>query len=158
MTSRNPILNTLPRPIFVTFYSFKGGVGRTMALANVAAILAGRGRRVLMIDFDLEAPGLTLLARKELAAMPDQNSAGLVELVHDFLSDPDGSPLSDSQNQASFRDHYVCSLPIPEHVQKAEGGCLDLMPCGRLDDTYERRLHQIQFDRLYQEGVGKPLF
>ena len=41
---------------FVTFDSFKGGVGRTMALINVAAILAGRGRRVLMIDFDLEAP------------------------------------------------------------------------------------------------------
>ena len=41
---------------FVTFYSFKGGVGRTMALINAAAILAGRGRRVLMIDFDLEAP------------------------------------------------------------------------------------------------------
>ena len=43
---------------WVTFYSYKGGVGRTMALANVAAILAKQGRRVLLIDFDLEAPGL----------------------------------------------------------------------------------------------------
>ena len=30
----------------VTFYSFKGGVGRSMALVNVAAELAARGRRV----------------------------------------------------------------------------------------------------------------
>jgi Novel STAND NTPase 1 len=41
-----------------TFYSFKGGVGRSMALANVADILAKQGLSVLMIDFDLEAPGL----------------------------------------------------------------------------------------------------
>jgi hypothetical protein len=42
----------------VTFYSYKGGVGRTMALANVATLLAQRGQRVLVVDFDLEAPGL----------------------------------------------------------------------------------------------------
>lgn len=41
-----------------TFYSFKGGVGRSMALANVAEFLCRRGLKVLMVDFDLEAPGL----------------------------------------------------------------------------------------------------
>ena len=42
----------------VTFYSFKGGTGRTMALANVAWILAANGLRVLVADWDLESPGL----------------------------------------------------------------------------------------------------
>lgn len=42
----------------VTFYSFKGGVGRTMALANVAFLAAHGGLRVLMMDWDLDAPGL----------------------------------------------------------------------------------------------------
>jgi ActR/RegA family two-component response regulator len=42
----------------VTFYSYKGGVGRTMALANVAYLLAANGQNVLAVDFDLEAPGL----------------------------------------------------------------------------------------------------
>lgn len=42
----------------VTFYSFKGGTGRTMAMANVAWILATNGKRVLVMDWDLEAPGL----------------------------------------------------------------------------------------------------
>ena len=41
-----------------TFYSYKGGVGRSMALAGVAHLLAQRGLRTLAIDFDLEAPGL----------------------------------------------------------------------------------------------------
>jgi cellulose biosynthesis protein BcsQ len=42
----------------VTFYSFKGGVGRTMSLVNVGVALAAKGRRVLLVDFDLEAPGI----------------------------------------------------------------------------------------------------
>lgn len=41
-----------------TFYSYKGGVGRSMALANIAVLLAQRGLRVLAVDWDLEAPGL----------------------------------------------------------------------------------------------------
>jgi Mrp family chromosome partitioning ATPase len=42
----------------LTFYSYKGGTGRSMSLANIAWILAMNGHRVLMIDWDLEAPGL----------------------------------------------------------------------------------------------------
>jgi hypothetical protein len=49
----------MPFPYIFTFYSFKGGVGRSMALMNVAYTLAGRGRHVLMVDMDLEAPGLS---------------------------------------------------------------------------------------------------
>lgn len=46
-------------PFVVTFYSFKGDVGRSTSLALVANILANRGYRIVMIDFDLEAPGLS---------------------------------------------------------------------------------------------------
>ena len=42
----------------VTFYSYKGGVGRSFLLANVGATLSRWGYRVLCVDFDLEAPGL----------------------------------------------------------------------------------------------------
>ena len=45
-------------PAVVAFYGFKGGAGRTMALAHVAMLLADRGLRVAALDFDLEAPGL----------------------------------------------------------------------------------------------------
>ena len=44
--------------MILTLYSFKGGVGRSMALANLAELYYQRGLRVLIIDFDLEAPGL----------------------------------------------------------------------------------------------------
>jgi len=42
----------------VTFYSFKGGTGRSTALVNVAVEMVKSGLRVLVVDFDLEAPGL----------------------------------------------------------------------------------------------------
>ena len=44
----------------VTFYSYKGGVGRTLALLNVGAELARSGHRVVCVDLDLEAPGFGL--------------------------------------------------------------------------------------------------
>ena len=47
--------------LVVTFYSFKGGVGRTTLATNIAVRLAEREQRVLLVDFDLEAPGLTYL-------------------------------------------------------------------------------------------------
>lgn len=44
---------------FITFYSYKGGVGRTSALVNSALLRAISGDRVVIIDFDLEAPGVS---------------------------------------------------------------------------------------------------
>ena len=40
----------------ITFYSFKGGMGRTTALAGVALCLVKQGKNVLMVDTDIEAP------------------------------------------------------------------------------------------------------
>ena len=62
----------MPFPYIFTFYSFKGGVGRSMALMNVAYTLAGWGRHVLVVDMDLEAPGLSgFLHRSEELAAPE---------------------------------------------------------------------------------------
>ncbi|MEZ5589270.1 MAG: tetratricopeptide repeat protein [Gammaproteobacteria bacterium] len=56
----------------VTFYSFKGGVGRSMALANIAVLLARAGKKVLCVDWDLEAPGLDHYLRSVPRAQPTQ--------------------------------------------------------------------------------------
>ena len=66
----------------VTFYSYKGGVGRTLALANVAVCLVRWGYRVLCIDWDLEAPGLHLYFKSTV--QPDSTPSGLVDLVDIF--------------------------------------------------------------------------
>lgn len=43
----------------LTFFGIKGGVGRSTALVAAARHLAERGHRVLVVDLDLESPGLT---------------------------------------------------------------------------------------------------
>jgi WD40 repeat protein/MinD-like ATPase involved in chromosome partitioning or flagellar assembly len=45
------------RPAVFTFYSYKGGVGRTLLAANMAVALARQGKTLLW-DLDVEAPGL----------------------------------------------------------------------------------------------------
>src|SRR5258708_34998454 len=75
---------TRPPAQITTFYSYKGGTGRTMLLANVAWILAAAGKRVLVIDWDLEAPGLhryfaPFLIDKELTSTP-----GVIDLVTEY--------------------------------------------------------------------------
>ncbi len=61
----------------VTFYSYKGGIGRTFALANIIALLSLWGYEVLCIDWDLEAPRLHLYFKSWLQQGKD---CGLVEI------------------------------------------------------------------------------
>jgi Mrp family chromosome partitioning ATPase len=69
--------------IVCTFYSYKGGVGRSMAVANVAALLAQWGRKVLVVDWDLEAPGLDRYFQKFISGS-GRRSDGIVDLFEAF--------------------------------------------------------------------------
>src|SRR4051812_3785688 len=69
------------KPRIVTFYSYKGGTGRSMALANVAWILAANGKRVAVIDWDLEAPGLHRYLHPYLRDPELRDSSGVIEFV-----------------------------------------------------------------------------
>ncbi len=75
-----------------SFYSFKGGVGRTVGLLNVGWHLARRGRWVALLDLDLEAPGLSsacLLEESRGVWVPPEPSAGFCELVQEFQEHSD---------------------------------------------------------------------
>src|SRR5215471_12773939 len=67
----------------ISFYSFKGGVGRSMAVANIAALLSKSAGRVLVIDWDLEAPGLHKFFMSEDDSLKTsiQTSPGIVDLL-----------------------------------------------------------------------------
>jgi len=56
------VLDTTNNPdetAIVSFYSFKGGVGRSTALAAVAMLLSAAGKSVCVLDLDLESPGIS---------------------------------------------------------------------------------------------------
>jgi cellulose biosynthesis protein BcsQ len=63
-------------PNVVAFWSVKGGVGRTTLAAAVGIKRALEGKKVLLIDMDLEAPSLDLVTFSE---MPPDNDVLTVD-------------------------------------------------------------------------------
>lgn len=72
-------------PPVVVFHSFKGGVGRTIHALALAQAMARDKHRILLVDGDLEAPGISWLLQKRLSD-PPVSFADFLALVH---SDPD---------------------------------------------------------------------
>lgn len=89
----------------VVFYGLKGGVGRSSALAMTAYRLARQGRRVLLLDFDLESPGLS-----GLLLPPDRVAqAGLIDwFIEDGVASDD-----------SLLGDLVADSPLAEHTHGA---------------------------------------
>jgi len=139
---------------FITFYSFKGGVGRSMALFNVAGIMAGRGFRVLVIDFDLEAPGISYLLRNQAPHGPAR--PGLVDLLEGAVSDGDSADLFKC-TPGEVVDAYTHPYALPQDLIRHPDGELRVLPAGRLDERYQRRLDELDLSGLYREGHGQPL-
>lgn len=99
---RRPAPIAPPPPRFV-FASLKGGVGRTTAIAVCAADLAAHGRRVLVVDLDMEAPGLGAILLDQ-GTTPD---FGVVDaLVENGLSGIDDTFLSDMIGPSSLADRH----------------------------------------------------
>ena len=123
-----------------TFYSFKGGVGRTMALVNAAVALAKRGRRVLVVDFDLEAPGLDTF---DIFRSP-KPVPGVIDFVAEYLL----------SGQAPKIDRFVSeSAGVGD-----DGGALWSMPSGAQHAAYAANFNQIDWGALYERHDGYLLF
>jgi MinD-like ATPase involved in chromosome partitioning or flagellar assembly len=45
----------------ISIHSFRGGTGKSNTTANVATLLAAEGRRVAVIDTDIQSPGIHIL-------------------------------------------------------------------------------------------------
>src|ERR1041385_6770285 len=83
----NEQISSRPQGLICTFYSYKGGVGRSMALANIALLLARRGKRVLAVDWDLEAPGLNYYFASLEKQEPTQKG-GLIAFLESIKENP----------------------------------------------------------------------
>ena len=152
-----------PKASFVTFYSFKGGVGRSMALINTAGILAGRGFRVLVIDLDLEAPGLSYLNPDAPDISPtDQQPTkrslqlGFVDLLSDAKERGQEADLF-ALSADDIADRYTQTYNLPEELREFKDGSLHIMPAGKFDGSYAQRFDALNLRQLYQEGLGEPL-
>jgi cellulose biosynthesis protein BcsQ len=153
----------------VTFYSYKGGTGRTMALANVGWILAAAGHRVLLVDWDLEAPGLHRYLHPLLVDPELYSSKGLINMVQAYVrtvlspEEPTGRgdggvPRPDrpaAQGDGWLRD---AADPAPYTIglllELPSGGRLDFLPAGRQSAAYSAAVTSFNWHSFYNQYGG----
>lgn len=143
----------------ITFYSYRGGTGRSLALANVAWILAANGRRVLIADWDLEAPSLHRFflpfTGPEFGEGP-----GIIDMIRRYewgiqeivRRDPDSWPADEEISEAiNSQIRQVGEYPIPVLWQFPGRGSLEYLPPGRQDRTY---VASLDWEAFYNELRG----
>lgn len=130
----------------ITFYSYKGGTGRTMALSNVAVLLARKGHgKVLMVDWDLEAPGLhDFFPAVSLGSDSHHSQRGVLELFESIWANAQGQ-----FDESAAMNEVWDGMKLQDHVVETGIPALDLMPAGRLDREYEGRVGSIPWQDLY---------
>lgn len=122
----------------VTFYSYKGGVGRTMALVNTAVSLAELGHRVLVVDFDLEAPGLPSYQ----IFQDTKYDKGIVDYVTSYRADGVAPDVAEFVVKCANTDKPIW-----------------LMPAGRYTESdYAGELNSIDWQELYENQNGYLFF
>ena len=118
-------------PAIALFYSFKGGAGRSMALAAAALQLAAAGERVAVVDADLDAPGVgSLLAGRDSVVA----SSGIV----DYLLE---RRVGGDENVLDIGDYHH------RHVtdSAASAGDIFVFPAGTFDGRYVEKLARIDY-------------
>jgi serine/threonine protein kinase/MinD-like ATPase involved in chromosome partitioning or flagellar assembly len=143
-----------------TFYSYKGGVGRSMALANVAELLYAVGLDVLMVDWDLEAPGLERFFADKSGEGDDER--GVIDMLleykrmvaQDLEFSPETAPdLPFEKPEDLARDIYA---------QQPSGARLRLITAGRRSRgdfaSYAQSVLTFDWDDFYANWKGEPYF
>lgn len=141
----------------ITFYSYKGGTGRSMAVANIAWILACNRKRVLVLDWDLEAPGLHRYFRPFLIDKDIAYSEGIIDFVAAYAAEAI-KPLSEGETLPE--DWYVPHANILRYVMSLdwefpEGGALDFIPAGQQVSTYSVRVSSFNWSKFYERLGGQ---
>jgi len=138
----------------VTFYSYKGGTGRTMALANVAWILASNGKRVLAADWDLESPGLHRFFAPFLeGSVPE--AAGVVDLVRRYEW-----AAQESEEEERLRIHIPAHAHLQQYVLQLRnwtfpgGGSLEFLSPGKQNRDYLATLSALDWDNFHETLNG----
>ena len=145
----------------VTFYSYKGGTGRTMALSNVACVLAGTGKTVLMIDWDLEAPGLYRYFSKHLQqhfsghANPTkavEHHPGLIELFDELSALAPKEPVASLDADGEMVRQILDRVVTEPYILKTDVPNLSLLKSGSSAENYAQRVNQFNWESLFNRS------
>jgi MinD-like ATPase involved in chromosome partitioning or flagellar assembly len=151
------VTNSQKNGRFITFYSYKGGTGRSMALANVAWILASNGYDILLIDWDLEAPGLHRYMKPFLIDYDLVDTPGLIDYLWD-VAEVCMTPPTEGADAAGHEFPLMQDYSIGLKWNFGEKGSISLIPAGQQNKSYAQRVNTFNWDNFYTRlGGGKIL-
>ena len=138
---------------FVSFYSFKGGVGRSTILANLACWLAMRGRKVLIIDLDLEGFGQHSSGLFKGNSVADSAiKGGFIDLCEAWKQHHEQTP--GEVYEWDLRD-YMLRSALPDTLPGTDKGEIFLMPAGKqLDEDYTKKLNGLNWHSFFSPFVS----
>jgi hypothetical protein len=140
----------------ITFYSYKGGTGRTMALANVAWILASNGKRVLAVDWDLESPGLHKFFHPFLDRAVMNSTSGVMEIINDYESEATRVGPHDPDWHLEYARVEPRAVSLAGH-EFPDNGALDFISAGQQNRAYSAAVSSLDWDDFY-DRLGGGLF
>jgi MinD-like ATPase involved in chromosome partitioning or flagellar assembly len=140
----------------ITFYSYKGGTGRTMALANVAWILASNGNRVLSVDWDLESPGLHKFFHPFLDESTVSATPGVIEIINDYATAAVDTGLRGDDWHLEFAQVQRHAVSLDWAFP--DGGRLDFLSAGRQNRDYSAAVCSLDWDNFYDRLGGGRFF
>ncbi len=130
----------------ITFYSYKGGVGRTMALANIATLLAKWGKRVLLVDWDLEAPGIEHFFFNSTELRQIHQRKGLIDLFNELSE----------LNESNVPKHVWSDLLVEVILPNIDNS-VHLLTAGARSQGYFRNVRKLDVKSFYEEINGTSL-
>lgn len=135
--------------MIISFYSYKGGVGRSQLCANIAAYLCfKKNKRVLLWDWDFEAPGLHYFFGK---VDNDIRSEGTLEVFDSYVKMMRTRPRVSIKDFSYFSEDSFISLTSAS-TQK---GVIDLIPAGNYSNDFIFRAQSFDWFEFYESLDGK---
>ena len=138
----------------ISFFSFKGGVGRTALLLNLGAHWASEGKVVALADMDLFAPGLTYNSIKGNPIFPDGMDQGISDILAAFY---ERDPKSDKFNFLP-PSMLLKEMHLQKKSLKRRGGRLLLLDAGKkINEVIHRKRNEEQTNLDYNWEDGQTI-
>ena len=125
----------------ITFYSYKGGVGRSMALANIAILLSRWNYKTLIVDWDLEAPGLEYFFSDYINIKKVHLKTGVIDLLQNIVEN--------KKSKSILWKQMLFEINVEDSLSP-----INFISAGKKDSTYYQRVRELDFKKLYLNSGG----
>ncbi len=132
----------------VGFYSFKGGLGRTTALVLTAMQMARQGKKIALLDFDLEAPGLATLFSNDFPEI--EQFKGVLDYLVDLMA------FNYNESEITIKDYYYSISR--QDIVGSKGGELLVFPASIMESDENNYLSKFsKINSIFLNSEHSPI-